>query len=165
MLTGISILDGNSRNGPAVIPALFLCPLANAASWGIFTWEQNEILAMANTTWTKPGLWTELDALGEDMVKERLRMDFYGAPGMVGSKRALVEEWLLSKEVSRREALHARQAEAASQAVEAASRAAIAAERQAAVAERANTRATIALIIAAISAAAAIASIIISLQK
>src|SRR5260221_14389862 len=90
---------------------------------------------MANTTWTKPGLWTELDALGEDMVKERLRMDFYGAPGMVGSKRALVEEWLLSKEVSRREALHARQAEAASQAVEAASRAAIAVERQAAVAE------------------------------
>ena len=38
LLTGISILDGNSRNGPAVIPALFLCPLANAASWGIFTW-------------------------------------------------------------------------------------------------------------------------------
>ncbi len=125
----------------------------------------DEVPAMANTTWTKPGLWTELDALGEDKVKERLRMGFYGAPGMVGSKRALVEEWLLSKEEARREALYAQQAEAASQAVEAASRAAIVAERQAAAAERANTKAMIALIIAAISAAAAIASIIISLQK
>src|SRR5258706_9857104 len=30
---------------------------------------------MDNTTWTKPGLWRELDALGEDMVKERRGFD------------------------------------------------------------------------------------------
>jgi hypothetical protein len=62
-----------------------------------------------------------------------------------------VFEWLRSKEVARIEAFQSRQTEAASGAADAVERSDAAARRQAAAA-RANERATIALIVATVSA-------------
>jgi hypothetical protein len=44
---------------------------------------------MSNTTWIKKELWAELDALGEEKVREGLVMGTYSIPGM--AKRPLVE--------------------------------------------------------------------------
>jgi hypothetical protein len=104
-------------------------------------------------------LWAELDAEGEAKVRERLVTAFYGE---VGDRRAVVLEWLRSKEVARIEAFQSRQTEAASQAADAAERAGAAVRRQAAEVARVKDRATIALIVATVSATIAIASIIYS---
>jgi hypothetical protein len=107
----------------------------------------------------KSDLWAELDAEGEAKVRERLVTAFYGE---AGERRALVLEWLRSKEVSRIEAFQSRQTDAVSRAAEAAERADAAARSQTAAIARATERATIALIIATVSVALAIASIIVS---
>ena len=99
---------------------------------------------------------------GLDTARERLVTAFYGE---VGERRAVVAEWLRSKEVTRIEAFQSRQTDAASRAADAAERAGAAARRQAAVVARANERATIALIIATVSITIAVVSIIVSFAR
>jgi hypothetical protein len=106
---------------------------------------------VGETTWTKTGLFAELEALGEGEVREQLAAGLYGFPGQQGVKRPLVEVWLRWQEEARKEASQSQQIEEALRAADAAA--------------RANTRATIALIIAAVSAVTAIASTIISVLK
>jgi hypothetical protein len=115
--------------------------------------------------WTKDDFWAELEALGEPLVREHLRIDYWGGPGIAGTRRPLVEEWLCSKEEAHSEASQSQQAEAASRAASAAERAAAAADGQAMAAQRASTRATVALIIAIISAAASSVPYIITFTK
>jgi hypothetical protein len=114
------------------------------------------------TQGAKSDLWAELDAEGEAKVRESLVTAFYGE---VGERRAVVAEWLRSKEVARVEAFQSRQTDAASRAADAAERAGAAARRQAAVVARANERATIALIIATVSITIAVVSIIVSFAR
>ena len=119
-------------------------------------------MAERRTQRVKSDLWAELDAEGEAKVRERLVTAFYGE---VGERRALVLEWLRSKEVARIEAFQSRQTGAASRAADAAERADAAARRQTAAVARANERATIALIVATVSVALAIVSIIVSFAR
>jgi hypothetical protein len=83
----------------------------------------------------KSDLWAELDAEGEAKVRDRLVTAFYGE---VSERRAVVLEWLRSKEVARIEAFQSRQTEAASRAADAAERAGAAVRRQAAEVARAS---------------------------
>jgi hypothetical protein len=114
------------------------------------------------TQQAKSDVWAELDAEGEAKVRERLVTAFYGE---VGERRALVLEWLRSKEVSRLEAFQRRQTDAASRAADAAERAGALARSQTATVAQANERATIALIIATVSVALAVVSVIVSFVR
>lgn len=120
---------------------------------------------MAQTTWTKKDFWAELEALGEEQVRERLATKRYGN---VGDRKALAEEWLRVQEESRKDASQSAQIEiarsakdAAWSAAEAASEAASEAREHSRIARAANTRATIALIIAAASAIAAVMGVLL----
>jgi hypothetical protein len=104
--------------------------------------------------------YSELEAAGPDEVRLRIANGQYNQ--RVGEKGALAAEWLRRKDIeaareleTRKDALQAEQANAASRAAVAAERAAVeavraadAAERQAATAEKANRIATAALIVA-----------------
>ena len=79
---------------------------------------------MAQETRTKAQLWAELDALGEETVREHLLMKVYGD---VGHKRVLVEEWLRIRETSRASEIESRSATRQTIAATAATVAAIAA--------------------------------------
>lgn len=107
-----------------------------------------------------PALYARFEREGEEKVRDNLAAGVY-----LQDTAKLAEEWLRRHDQSRQAELASRAADAALRAAAAASRAAIAAERQAVAAERANTRTTVALIIAAITAATAIVSIMTSLHK
>jgi hypothetical protein len=112
-------------------------------------------------------LFAELEALGEAEVRIGVAKHIYGN---ATRKRLLVDEWLRSKERTRAEASASEEieiarsakdaaweaAEAASRAATAAERAADTADRAAVIAKAANARATIAIILTAIMAAAAV---------
>jgi hypothetical protein len=121
---------------------------------------------LSNSTYTKEELWGELERLGESAVRVRFTTGFYGT---AGRKHVFVEEWLQFKQAAREQILGSRPAgrpdrtaAAAERASTAAEQAARAADRQALAAESANRRALTALVLAAMSLAAAIASVAIN---
>jgi hypothetical protein len=96
--------------------------------------------------------WTELEQLGEKEVRVRLANKSYFDSGREG----LAREWLQQKEIARAAELERRRAEreaaqveVSARALAAAKAAADAAERSARAAEKPNTRAVIAIMIAA----------------
>lgn len=102
------------------------------------------------STYTRDELFAELDALGEEKVRERLAASFYGDGG---TKLLLVQEWLRSREEA------ARSAAAAKDRSLAASANAIAA-RQTQIAEMALKIAAISAVISAMSFIVSVVSII-----
>jgi hypothetical protein len=117
-------------------------------------------MVMAEGTFSTEQFWAELDALGEEKVRERAVVGAYGSGH---NKKELAQEWLRQKDQARalsleldRMGIASKAAEAAIQAADAASRAAEGAEEQARFARSANTRATLALVIAVISAIVAL---------
>jgi uncharacterized protein (DUF3084 family) len=104
---------------------------------------------MALETFTAEQFFEQLDALGEDKVRVRVAS---GAYSTTNKKLQLAIEWLRSKDQSRDLELESERTAIAKRAAEAATRAADAAAEQSRLARTANTRATIALAIAVISA-------------
>ena len=111
---------------------------------------------MAEGTFTTQQFWAELDALGEETVRERVVVGAYGSGH---NKKELAQEWLRRKDQARalsleldRMGIASKAAQAAIQAADAASRAAEAAEEQGRLARSASTRATLAVVIAVIAA-------------
>lgn len=104
-------------------------------------------------TFTADQFWSELDELGEEVVRKRVIAKVYGSGN---NKLELAQEWLRRKEQSRDSAFKAEQTDIARSAKDAAWSAAEAAREAAKQAKAANTRATIALVIATISTIATI---------
>ncbi len=107
---------------------------------------------MSQTQFTADEFFAELEALGENRVRERLIGGVYGSGN---SKKELAQEWLRRLETARETSLESDKVAIATRAADAATRAADAAAEQARLARSANTRATVALIIAIITAAIA----------
>ena len=101
-------------------------------------------------------LWAELEAAGEQAIRERL---VSGNFGRTGAKREQVEEWLRQKDQSRTDAAMREQAAIAR---DAASSARLAAEEARTANTRAQTANKIAIIAIAIATISAIAIAVIS---
>jgi hypothetical protein len=108
----------------------------------------------------KDKFFAELTKTGEQVVRENLTHDVYGAPHKPKAKMA--KEWLRQLETSRSEEILERQEEREEKAIEVAREANAIARDEAAAASRSARWAKYAAIIAAIAATISITSVIVN---